>query len=100
MLEINVLTDEALAEYLAIVGYLEMQNIGLGERFNVAFQDAVDMLLLLPDIGRDLKQFDARRLNLRGFSYHLIYRVESNMLVIYAVAHHKRSPNWLNRLIG
>ena len=99
MLETNALTDEALEEYLAIVGYLEIQNAGLGERFNVAFQDAIEMLLAIPDLGRDLKLFDARRLNLRGFSYHLIYRVESNMLIIYAVAHHKRSPNWLNRLI-
>jgi ParE toxin of type II toxin-antitoxin system, parDE len=63
-------------------------------------QEAVEMLLVFPDGGRDLGRFDARRLNLRGFSYHLIYRVEGNMLVIYAIAHHKRSPNyWLSRLI-
>ena len=93
------LRPRRLTDELAIVGYLEIQNAGLGERFNVAFQDTIEMLLAIPDLGRDLKLFDARRLNLRGFSFHLIYRVESNMLIIYAVAHHKRSPNWLNRLI-
>jgi toxin ParE1/3/4 len=100
MLEISVVSDEALEEYLAIVAFLEVQSAGLAERFNVVFQEAIELLLVFPDGGRDLGRFDARRLNLRGFSYHLIYRVEGNMLVIYAVPHHKRSPNyWLNRLI-
>jgi toxin ParE1/3/4 len=99
MLEISVLTDEALEEFLAIGGYLENQNAGLGERFNVAFEEAVEMLLLFPEMGRDLGKFDVRRLNLRGFSYHLIYRIESKMLVIYAIAHHKRPPNWLTRVV-
>ncbi len=99
MLEISVLSDEALAEYLAVVGYLEAQSEGFGDRFNAAFQEAIEMLLVMPEMGRDLQQFDARRLNLRGFPYHLIYRIESNMLVIYAITHHKRSPYWINRLI-
>lgn len=100
MLEISVVSDEALEEYLAIVAFLEGQSAGLAERFNVVFQEAVEMLLVFPDGGRDLGRFDTRRLNLRGFSYHLIYRVEGNMLVIYSVPHHKRSPNyWLSRLI-
>ncbi|MEY4531241.1 MAG: hypothetical protein RLZZ156_1962 [Deinococcota bacterium] len=100
MLELSVLSDEALEEYLGIVTYLEAQSTGLAERFNLIFQEAVELLLVFPEAGRDLRRFDARRLNLRGFSYHLIYRVESNLLVIYAIAHHKRSPNyWLTRLV-
>jgi toxin ParE1/3/4 len=100
MLELSVLSDEALDEYLAVITYLEAQSAGLGERFNVVFQEAVELLLIFPEAGRDLRRFDARRLNLRGFSYYLIYRVESTMLVIYAIAHHKRSPNyWLTRLV-
>ncbi len=70
MLEISVLSDEALEEYLAVVGYLEAQSQGLGERFNAAFQKALEMLLVMPEMGRDLHRFDARHLNLQGFPYH------------------------------
>jgi hypothetical protein len=46
-----------------------------------------------------MKRHQVRRFNLRGFSYHLIYRIEENAMVIYAVAHHKRRPGyWSGRL--
>jgi toxin ParE1/3/4 len=100
MAEISVLSEEALEEYLEIVTYLERQSAGLAERFNVVFQEAIEVLMVFADAGRDLGQFDTRRLNLRGFSYHLIYRIESQTIVIYAIPHHKRSPRyWLTRLV-
>jgi toxin ParE1/3/4 len=56
------------------------------------------MILAFPEIGHPMKRHQVRRFNLRGFPYHLIYRIEEN-IVIYAVAHHKRRPGyWSSRL--
>jgi plasmid stabilization system protein ParE len=71
----------------------------LGERFNLAFAEVVEMLLMFPEVGRELGEHSVRRMNLRNFSYHLIYRAEGDYLVIYAIAHHKQRPGyWTDRL--
>ncbi len=100
MLSGSSFNEDALLEYIEIIRYLEWQAQDLGERFAVAFGEALKHLLVFPESGRDLGRFDVRRMNLGGFSYHLIYRVEGDLLVVYAVAHHKRRPHyWLSRVM-
>jgi toxin ParE1/3/4 len=95
----SVLVEEALEEFLEATRYLEDRSEGLGEKFNLAFAEAVEMILAFPEIGSPMKRHQVRRFNLRGFSYHLIYRIEEDAIVIYAVAHHKRRPGyWSGRL--
>jgi toxin ParE1/3/4 len=95
----SVLVEEALEEFLEATRYLEDRSEGLGEKFNLAFVEAVEMILAFPEIGSPMKRFQVRRFSLRGFSYHLIYRIEEETVVIYAVAHHKRHPGyWSSRL--
>ena len=95
----SVLVEEALEEFLEATRYLEDKSEGLGERFNLAFVEAVEMILAFPDIGREMNRHRVRRFNLRGFSYHIIYRIEEDTVVIYALAHHKRRPGyWSDRL--
>lgn len=78
---------------------MDRQSKGLGERFNLAFAEAVEMLLMFPEMGPELQAHNVRRMNLRNFSYHLIYRVEGDYLVIYAIAHHRQRPGyWADRL--
>ena len=99
MPSVSVLSDDALEDFLEATRYLEWQTLGLGERFNLAFTQAVEMLLVFPDLGRDLGRYNVKRFGLHGFSYHLIYRVEAEVLVIYAVPHDKRRPGyWTPRL--
>jgi plasmid stabilization system protein ParE len=95
----SVLVEEALEEFLEATSYLEDKSPGLGEKFNLAFVEAVEMLLTFPEIGYELKRYQVRRFGLRGFSYNIIYRIEEDNLVIYALAHQKRRPGyWSNRL--
>ena len=41
-----------------------------------------------------------RRLLVKRFPYQLIYRVEGDEIVIYAVAHQKRRPGYWRKRIG
>lgn len=94
-----MLVEEALDEFIEATQYLDAQSQGLGERFNLAFVETLELILQFPEIGVELKQYKVRQLNIRGFSYKIIYRVEDDLLVIYALAHHKRRPNyWRTRL--
>lgn len=72
----SVLVEEALEEFLEATSYLEDKSSGLSKRFNLAFVEAVEMLITFPEMGVELKRYQVRRMSLRGFSYNIIYRVE------------------------
>jgi plasmid stabilization system protein ParE len=93
--------EEALEELLEATAYLEDKVTGLGDKLHIALVEAIELILTFPEIGSELRQHQVRKLSLRGFSYNIIYKPEEDNLVIYALAHHKRQPNyWLNRLTG
>ncbi|MGI9306620.1 MAG: type II toxin-antitoxin system RelE/ParE family toxin [Gammaproteobacteria bacterium] len=74
----------------------EDQAVGLGERFLDEVEGCVDLLLDRPFIGRRVGAF--RRFPLRKFPFTLIYALEQDVLVVVAVAHHRRRPGyWMGR---
>lgn len=95
----SVLVEEALDEFIEATQYLDAQSRGLGERFNLAFIETLELIGQFPEVGIELKRHGVRQLGVRGFSYKVIYRVEEGLLVVYALAHYKRRPNyWKTRL--
>jgi plasmid stabilization system protein ParE len=89
---------EADEEFREAVHYYESEAPGVGMAFAVAVHKAVvgvaEFPLAVPQIRAGI-----RKKVLRHFPYNVLYSVESDTLLIVAVAHQKRRPNyWRSRL--
>lgn len=88
----------AEAEFADAASYYEVQRTGLGDVFiehvthSIAYLEQHSLIGTL--IGRRV-----RKLVLKKFPYSLIYYSSESEIVIIAIAHHKRKPNyWRDRL--
>jgi hypothetical protein len=89
--------DEARLEFLAEVAYYEHIERGLGERFRVAVEAATVLAAKLPGAGSPWK-YRTRRVFPKKFPFSIVYRVEEDAIVIFAVAPFRRKPGyWRNR---
>lgn len=81
------------------IGYLELRAAGLGARLfgevkrfeKLIFQFPESAVEILPGI---------RKHPLREFRYSLIYTIEQGRVLILAVAHHSRRPNYWTSRVG
>ncbi len=87
------LHPEADQELTQVAEYYESQSHGLGADFLGEFERTLDFLLRFTGAGR-LLPHGSRRLSLRRFPYHLIYRIDPDRVLILAVAHHRRRPGY------
>jgi toxin ParE1/3/4 len=85
--------EEAQDEFLEQVAYYEAQQKGLGERFRQAVQAATTLAATHPKLGSPWK-LRTRRVFPKGFKFSLVYRVEPNEIVIFAIAHFRRKPTY------
>jgi toxin ParE1/3/4 len=87
----------ARLEFLAEVIYYNKAQPGLGERFALAVEEAVVRILAFPMSGPTAAA-NTRRAVVKGFPFALVYRPEADGIVIFALAHHARRPNyWKSR---
>ena len=88
--------DPAEEEMTEAARVYEDHAVGLGKRFLDEVEGCVDLLFDRPYIGRRVGKF--RRFPLRKFPFTLIYTLEDNDLVVVAVSHHRRRPDyWMGR---
>ncbi|MEQ1616044.1 MAG: type II toxin-antitoxin system RelE/ParE family toxin [Hyphomicrobiaceae bacterium] len=87
------LLPEAEREVLDATSYLADQSEGAAERFLEELADAKDRVLQFPNGGSRIGK-GARRLLFRRHSYQLIYCVTADEIVVIAVAHLSRRPNY------
>jgi plasmid stabilization system protein ParE len=81
-------------EAFAAADYYEQQASGLGAEFFAVLDDAIDMLLAAPGIGGEYERH-TRRLVPPRFPYTLVYEVhDDDHLLIVAVAHQRRHPDY------
>ncbi|MBM3492755.1 MAG: type II toxin-antitoxin system RelE/ParE family toxin [Armatimonadetes bacterium] len=77
--------------------YYEAKQEGLGARFLVAVQDAVNRVRARPGMF-PLAHGDARRCRTRIFPYGVVYRIVGDSVAVLAVMHLRRDPgHWHNR---
>ena len=88
--------EEALEEFLDQVAYYEERKKGLGERFRLAVQAATTLAATHPMLGSPWK-LRTRRVFPKGFKFSVVYRVEPEELVVFAVAHFRRRPTYWRR---
>ena len=83
--------DEAIAHYNG-------ESPGLGDAFLLELLAAIDRIRRFPDAWHPLGG-EIRRCRLRRFPYGLIYSMEKEDVLILAVAHTHREPNyWRGRI--
>ena len=90
--------EEALEEFLDQVAYYEERKNGLGERFRLAVEAATTLAATHPKLGSPWK-LRTRMVFPKGFKFSVVYRVEPEELVVFAVAHFRRRPTYWRRRV-
>lgn len=81
------------------IAYLELQAPGLGRRFFGEVQKAGNRIAQFPESAPEIAP-GIRKCVLRKFRYSLICAMEENSLLVLAVAHHSRRPEyWVHRAV-
>lgn len=94
----HVFHPDAEAEFIEAALFYEKDVPGLGERFGVEAQRAIETLEEYPAMGTRI-DMELRRLVLARFPYTLIDSIAPNTLQIVAVAHaHRRPGYWQSRM--
>jgi len=91
--------EAARVEHLEHVAYYESCQIGLGARYLLAFDEAMDKVSQSPDRYRVEFPPDIRKFRVPGFPYNILYRLVGSEVEVLVVAPHRRRPGcWLGRL--
>ncbi|HEX6189541.1 MAG TPA: type II toxin-antitoxin system RelE/ParE family toxin [Pyrinomonadaceae bacterium] len=78
--------------------FYEAHSTGLGSDYLNEVQHAIDLVCEFPELGQAIDQ-RLRRVVLHRFPFSLIYSVETDGIVIMALAHQRRRPGyWKSRV--
>ena len=89
---------ESRAEFCDAADYYEDMESGLGRQFRAEIWEACTTILTHPLLWRE-REGGFRRVNCPVFPYYIAYYIRGNTLVIAAVAHGSRYPDyWKGRL--
>ena len=92
------ITEPAEIELQDAYEYYETQSERLGEKFINSFRSGIDRILCLPEAWSPIR-YNVRKCVLDRFPYSIIYALEDEMIIILAIAHHHRMPEyWIDRL--
>lgn len=89
---------EALAEMECATGDYHAIDPGLGVKFRELVESTAAAIVQHPLLWRE-REGAFRRVNLPGFPFHLIFVIRESRIVVCAVAHGSRHPDyWKNRM--
>jgi plasmid stabilization system protein ParE len=89
---------EADEEFREAARYYEGEAAGVGMAFIASVHKAVDEVVEFP-LAAQVHRTGIRKKVLRHFSYNLFYVIEVDIIVVVAVAHQRKRPNyWRARL--
>ena len=74
-------------------GFYELEFTGLGKRFKAEVKAAILRIIEYPALG-SVERADMRKYLLHKFPYKLIYSIEADHIVIIAIAHTHRKPEY------
>jgi plasmid stabilization system protein ParE len=88
----------AETEFADAAAFYEAERVGLGNEFFETIQDAVERLQELPEMGNPVDS-KYRSVVVRRFPFRIVYRISDGEIVIVAVAHQSRRPEyWRDRV--
>lgn len=83
----------AESEMIEAAAYYEEQQPDLGRRFLASVQDAVNRIILNPHLYPTV-ELDVRRCLTKTFPFGVLFRVQPRRIVIMAVMHQHRDPDY------
>ena len=89
---------KAQAEFFEAADYYEEKETGLGKRFKAEIQEACSTILDHPLLWRE-RAGGFRRVNCPVFPYYISYYLRGQTVVIAAIAHGSRYPDYWKRRI-
>ncbi len=90
--------EEAQTEFFEAGNYYEDRESGLGKRFRDEVWNVCSMILDHPVMWRE-RAGGFRRVNCPVYPYYIAYFIRGEMILIAAVAHARRHPDyWKQRL--
>jgi plasmid stabilization system protein ParE len=90
--------EPARQEFLAQIAYYAAENPRVALRFRLAVEAAVARATAFPHAGSPTRS-GARRVFVRHFPFSVVYHIEADLIVIFAIAHHARDDRyWESRL--
>jgi toxin ParE1/3/4 len=88
----------ARREFLAEIAYYTSIEPQLGARFAASVEEAVARAIAFPHAGSPAPA-NLRRIFVREFPFALVYRADEGGIIVFALAHHSRRPEyWLPRV--
>jgi toxin ParE1/3/4 len=92
------ITEQAYSDVAASWTWYEDQREGLGDRFMVAYREALERIQSMPEI---FSQVDARvrRAMMRRFPFGVYFLLEQERIGVIAVLHASRDPDELQRRV-
>lgn len=91
----NILfTSSAEKDLEEIFGWYEQKRAGLGYDFLLHIEAATNLLSYAPLINRPLYK-NVRRHIIKRFPYKIFYLLDNEKVVVLAVIHAGRDPNWI-----
>lgn len=89
---------EAKAELDDAIEYYELQVKGLGATFKSIAKSTVKRIATFPTAWTEIRP-NIRRCIMHKFPYNVLYSIEKETILIIAISHHHRYPNyWDNRV--
>ncbi|KJS09832.1 MAG: plasmid stabilization system protein [Gammaproteobacteria bacterium BRH_c0] len=87
----------ARREFLKEVVYYNEQEPGLGVQFAQEVEEATARALAFPESGSPVTK-STKRVFVKRFPFSVVYRPDPKGIVVFAVAHHSRKPEyWVPR---
>lgn len=83
----------ARREFLSEVAYYNGKEPGLGARFAAEVEEAAARAVTFPLTGSPASK-STRRVFVKNFPFAVVYRPDAEGIVIFAVAHHSRKPEY------
>lgn len=88
----------ARREFLSEIVFYNGKEPGLGIRFAAAVEEATARAVAFPLAGTPASR-STRRVFVKNFPFAVVYRHDAEEVVIFAVAHHSRRPEyWQSRV--
>ncbi len=92
-----IFTELAKQEMADAIDYYEIEQSGLSNRFSDDIKSAISRIIKYPKAW-SVEQGEVRKCLLLKFPYKILYSIESNHILIIAIAHQHRKPDyWIER---
>ena len=79
------------------IEYYELQLEGLGKRYKEEVRSSLKRISIFP-IAWTLIRPNIRKCVMHKFPYNILYSIDKNTILIIAIAHHHRQPDyWVKR---